>query len=199
MKNLTQESLKEIVHYDKNTGVFTWINHQLKHKIGKEIKTKEKYIRVVILNKRFSLHHLAILYVEGWLPKYKDGIFVDHKDRDTHNNSYNNLNVTDGTGNNKNTRLVKNNTSGLSGIYKINSGFRVRVQQNYKRVQIYSGPDFFEACCKRLSFNNKNNFNKNHGRLTSNDKENIKLEEMKMEKEWLEKDGHIDNLFYTYC
>jgi len=173
-RKLTQEKLKSIFCYDKITGIFTYKEKIGNKNEGSEVGDHGKYKRTFINYTRYSLHHLVILYIDGWLPSYENGDRIDHIDRNTHNNSYNNLNATNGTGNNKNATLSKDNTSGLGGVSKTKSGFRVLAQQNYKRVRLYQGPDFFEACCARLSFNNKNGFSKNHGRLN-------KLEKIKKE------------------
>lgn len=56
-----------------------------------------------------------------------------------------------------NRRLFKNSTSGIQGISFIETSrfWRVRVTKGQERFTIYRGPDFFEACCKRLIWRNK--------------------------------------------
>jgi len=191
MKELTQDYLKSVVSYNNDTGVFKYKKYLGgKTKAGKVAGDNGRYKRIWLLGRRFSIHHLVILYVDGYLPSYKKGDRVDHKDRNTHNNIYENLLLTDATGNNKNVSLCKDNTSGLAGVFKIDSGWRVRVQQKGKRIQVYSGTDFFEACCKRLSYNNKNNFNQNHGR--------IKKEYNSEEVDFIKSENNLDAMIYCF-
>lgn len=85
---LTQERLKELLDYDKNTGLFTW-------KIYKGRVTKgyiagticRGYINIKIDNKLYKAHRLAWLYMYGKLPD----MVIDHIDSDKTNNKISNL------------------------------------------------------------------------------------------------------------
>lgn len=52
--------------------------------------------------------------------------------------------------------LRRDNTTGISGVTydKRNNRFQVRLQENGLRIALYSGRDFFEACCRRKSWEN---------------------------------------------
>lgn len=72
---LTQSRLREVVHYDPETGVFTRLTSRNSPSIGK-ITPKPMpsgHLRIQIDNKRYLAHRLAWLYVHGELPK-----FIDH-------------------------------------------------------------------------------------------------------------------------
>lgn len=64
--------------------------------------------------KKFCMVHR--LLAETFLAPPNTKWEVDHKDGDTRNNSLDNLRVTDRSGNRKNTRIHRNNTSGYKGV-----------------------------------------------------------------------------------
>jgi hypothetical protein len=78
-QKLTQEKLKEALHYDPVTGIFTWIRNRIGHKAG----TQAGYLnpagyRSICINYRsYQASHLANLYMEGYLPEYE----MDHRNR----------------------------------------------------------------------------------------------------------------------
>lgn len=69
----------------------------------------KKYIRT-------SLHR----YIMGCV--YGDGNKVDHIDRNTFNNSRNNLRITDNTGNSRNKSIQRNCTTGYKGVHRNKCG-----------------------------------------------------------------------------
>ena len=99
---ITQEYLKSILHYNENTGIFTWI-----YKISDKITIGQKagclhhtgYNMIQINKKMYLSHRLAYLYYYGNLPK-----MIDHIDRNRNNNKINNLRPT----NYKENRLNSN-------------------------------------------------------------------------------------------
>ena len=86
---LTQDYLKELLHYNPITGDFTWNNTRggssAKSLAG--AKGKLGYRRISIDTRLYLAHRLAFLYMEGRLPSGN----VDHKDGDPSNNSWCNL------------------------------------------------------------------------------------------------------------
>lgn len=87
MPELTQEELKRLLHYDPDTGVFTWkVNRGSRGKVGAIAGTLSKstgYIQITIYNARYTAHRLAILYVEGEFPKgnvkHENSIDIDNR------------------------------------------------------------------------------------------------------------------------
>jgi len=113
--SLTQERLKEILHYNPETGIFT----NLKKKQGPN-NTKQDagwldkstgYIRISIDNKTYRIHRLAFLYMEGYLPKE-----ADHRDTNPLNNSWNNLRDCSKSQNSMNRNLRADNKTGHKGM-----------------------------------------------------------------------------------
>lgn len=93
---LTQEMLKELLHYDPETGVFTWAAHPpLGHSVG-DVAGKAStrgYVHICFSKKLrmtrsiYSAHRLAWLYVYGAWPLQD----IDHIDQNKSNNALANL------------------------------------------------------------------------------------------------------------
>ncbi len=92
---LTQNELKELLSYDSETGVFTWLQHRggkaRKGSIAGTIHIAKEagYKRVVIgvLGGKHIAARLAHLYMVGVFPSGE----MDHKNGDTLNNCWSNL------------------------------------------------------------------------------------------------------------
>lgn len=88
---LSQQELKENLHYDPLTGVFTWIKAiGCKIRVGDLAGSIEKasgYIRIRINHKGYKAHRLAWLYVTGSMPKE----FIDHINGNPSDNRFDNL------------------------------------------------------------------------------------------------------------
>jgi hypothetical protein len=97
---LTQDYLKSILHYDPISGVFTWKVNRWVAQVGKPAGTlaHNGYRIIGIDGKRYRAHQLAVLYMTGYLPVYpKDE--VDHLNSEGDDNSWDNLELTNHTGN----------------------------------------------------------------------------------------------------
>jgi len=87
---VSQDQLKQLVHYDPETGIFTWlVNRQPGIRIGDVAGTlrDDGYIRIQVAGERKYASHWAWLYMTGEYPPYE----VDHEDRNRSNNSWRNL------------------------------------------------------------------------------------------------------------
>ena len=86
---LDAQRLREILHYDADTGLFTWkVMLAHRRKPGSVAGSRSHgYIEIGIDNNRYRAHHLAMLYVTGRWPNGD----VDHKDGDRANNAFVNL------------------------------------------------------------------------------------------------------------
>jgi hypothetical protein len=113
---LTQQRLREILHYDPETGEFRW-----RQRRGNGIRVGEiagclvqgGYRCIKISGRSYRSHQLAWLYMIGaWC-----GAAIDHRDQDPANNSWNNLRQSTPSNNNANRRRHRNNTSGFQGVY----------------------------------------------------------------------------------
>lgn len=115
-ETLTQERLKEILHYDPETGVFTWLRCKPRgrYKPGDVAGSVSHngYIDLCIDQRRFKAHRLAWLYVHGRFPEY----LLDHINRVGTDNRIANLREADRASNGWNASLKRNNTSGVTGV-----------------------------------------------------------------------------------
>lgn len=115
MKLLTQERLKELLHYDPETGTFTNLTtrspNSVKGQRAGSVKHKG-YIRIKIEDKQYWAHRLAWLYVHGRFPIGH----TDHIDGNGSNNSISNLRETSPSENNCNKITPSRNTSGARGV-----------------------------------------------------------------------------------
>jgi hypothetical protein len=112
---ITQAELKQILHYDPETGIFRWrysVAQRVKPWDVAGSKDKKGYMITTIKCKAVTLHRLAWLYMTGVWPKNQ----IDHIDGVQSNNSWNNLREATAKQNRENLCLAKNNTSGFRGV-----------------------------------------------------------------------------------
>lgn len=157
---LSQSELKEVIHYDPLTGVFTRIK-----KTSNSVKTGNLagcfdkgngYIRIRVNSKLYQAHRLAWLYMMGEFPKQ----MIDHKDGNKTNNAFSNLREADSSQNALNSKILATNKSGYKGVgfHKKTGMWRARAVLN--KVVHYLG--LFETA--QLAANAYKEFaEKNHG------------------------------------
>ncbi|MCD2451655.1 HNH endonuclease [Methylicorpusculum oleiharenae] len=116
MKNLlTQERLKELLRYDPETGMFTWLaspaNSVKVGAIAGSVNGKG-YIHIKINSKTYRAHRLAFFYHFGRWPKND----VDHMNGVKTDNRIENLRDANKSENQQNRGVQSNNTSGYMGV-----------------------------------------------------------------------------------
>jgi len=177
---ITQSQLKELLHYDPITGVFTWNERPLEtFKTNKAFNswnarfsnTKagtqrnysgKKYVFIKAKDKSYRAHRLAWLYMTGSFPKEQ----IDHIDGNGLNNSFANLRSVTQKENAKNLKLSANNSSGFTGVtwdVKQNK-WRAGIQVNKKYIYLGAFTDIADAISARKEANIKHGFHENHGR-----------------------------------
>lgn len=143
---LTQEQLKQILHYDPETGVFRWklVMANNRNKIwGIAGSINQGYVRIRLKNKTYECHRLAFLYVTGFWPEND----VDHIDGCRSNNKWENLRQATRKQNCENIKLRKNNTSGYRGVvwHKATGKWSAMVRHNKKAIWLGLYEDVKEA------------------------------------------------------
>jgi hypothetical protein len=113
---LTAERLRELLHYDPKTGVFTWLYipgrpNKMAGKVAGRLKDNG-YIGICVDGTQQYAHRLAVLYMTGSWPIEE----VDHRDRDRANNAWSNLREASRVENATNTKFRAHNTSGARGV-----------------------------------------------------------------------------------
>lgn len=147
--DLTADELRERLHYNPETGVFTWRRDVgSRGKAGAVVGCPDKngYLRVRINNQLMLLHRVAFLYVTGCWP---DGD-VDHRNGCTSDNRWENLRVVDHKTNMQNRRRArKGNVSGLIGAMKARTPGRwrsfIRVEGRYVSLGMFDDPESAHA------------------------------------------------------
>lgn len=111
---LTRARLKELLHYDPETGHFmrrVTVSNAVAGSRAGAIGNRG-YVRIRIDDKEHLAHRLAFLYMTGeWPPKD-----VDHINRDRADNRWENLRHATRQENLRNVGLHRSNTSGHRGV-----------------------------------------------------------------------------------
>ena len=121
---ITQSELKEILHYDPDTGIFTWIKTMGKRgKIGDEAgyKKTNNYIEIRICGNPYYAHRLAWLYITGSFPSET----IDHINGIRKDNKICNLREATYSQNNANKKTISK--SGYKGVNKSGKKWQARI------------------------------------------------------------------------
>jgi hypothetical protein len=156
VKELNQQTLQQLLHYQADTGIFTW-----KVKIKGCVNPgdiagcidKQGYRVIRIFNKNRKAHRLAWLYVYGEQPK-----LLDHIDRNRSNNAISNLRIATQRENTINRSSLSNNASGFTGVLWHAKAKKWEAMVTVKGQRIYLGlfTDPFEAAQAREQYCQKN-------------------------------------------
>ncbi len=132
---LTIERLKQVIHYDPETGVFTRLECFQRPDVIGPCSLEDHgngYHRITIDGKRYYRHRLAWFYMTGCWP-----VEVDHKNRNRTDNAWANLREVTSSGNKQNQRKAHSNShSGRLGVSwdgtRMKWTARIRVGGSYK-------------------------------------------------------------------
>jgi uncharacterized membrane protein YcgQ (UPF0703/DUF1980 family) len=130
---ITQERLKELLHYNPDTGIFTWKVNKPRVLMGSIAGTIcNKYLTIKIDQVRYYSHRLAWLYMTGSFPDKT----IDHINRSEGDNRFSNLRIASYSENSINKEIKKTNTSGYKGVSwdKNKNQWLVRCMANGKRI-----------------------------------------------------------------
>jgi hypothetical protein len=145
------EYLNECFEYDKVTGDLTWKSRPVRHfhsrasfkswdiqNPGKKIKPVPGCMRLkVTLDTRyFQAHRIIWRMVTGDDP---GELFIDHKNRNPFDNSWDNLRLATDHQNIGNSSFRRSNKSGMKGVRKLNHGtlrFRAIIKMNGRQKNL---------------------------------------------------------------
>lgn len=134
---MTQEELKKILHYDPETGVFTWLvkpSQIVKSGVRAGSFTPRNYRKISIKRKQFLEHRLAWLYVTG----ENLDTFLDHINGNPSDNRFSNLRKATTFQNSANQGIRSDNKSGHKGICwnKKLCKWGSSIQYNHKQIHL---------------------------------------------------------------
>lgn len=134
---LTGKRLRELLHYDVDTGVFTWIAPTSNRiKVGSTASCKDAYGYTVIrINSiLYKAHRLAWLYCFDELPI----LALDHINGIKDDNRLDNLREASSQDNCRNRCIQSNNTTGYIGVtyYPTSNKYRASITINKKSIHI---------------------------------------------------------------
>lgn len=167
MKQITQDCIKKILHYENTTGIFKWIVKVVGRNIGDIAGTvnKDGYVQISIKSKLYSAHRLAYIYVHG---DQKEDFYIDHINHNRSDNRIENLRACTRSQNCRNQNISKRNKTGFNGVsYRKSIGsYIVQITLNNKNVYLGSYKNIEEAIEVRKAANIKYGFHENHGSKT---------------------------------
>lgn len=131
---ITAERLRQILHYNPNTGVFTYLTRRGTQMPGRVAGSK--MVRgnwsIGLEYNRYAAHRLAWLYMTGSWPEFE----IDHIDNNPLNNAWSNLREVTSGQNSQNLRKArKDNKSGYLGVYLHKMGKKGKPQWR-ARIQV---------------------------------------------------------------
>lgn len=119
MTQLNQTTIRELLDYNPETGVFTnkvtRSNRSKKGAVVGAIKynkaSDKSYLVTSLYCKKYYMHRLAFMYMVGKFPDQ-----IDHVNGNGLDNSWKNLRSVCNQDNQRNRVRAKNNTSGVTGV-----------------------------------------------------------------------------------
>lgn len=148
---ITQKRIKELLSYNQDTGIFIWKESLGNRAIVGNIAGSDKpsgYRQIKIDTIPYLSHRLAWLYVYGYLPENH----IDHINRDKSDNRIKNLREVSRSCNIRNSKIRKDNKSGIKGVTLHPVGkwvSRISTKHKTKTIGYYDSLD--EAICARLA------------------------------------------------
>ena len=140
---LTAERLRELLHYDPVTGVFTWRLRRGRIMTGSVAGAlgSQGYVEIRIDYQLHLAHRLAWIYMTGSWPTHT----IDHRDLDRGNNTWSNLREATYSQNNCNRR--GRNRTGFKGVRKHGDRFcaQISVSGVYRHLGVFDTRDSAHA------------------------------------------------------
>lgn len=147
-REMTQERLKELLHYEPETGWFTWRVNNSVAAVGQRAGGDHGlgYRSIGLDYKKFLEHKLAWLYMTGEWPEEE----IDHINRDRADNRWPNLKRASRSQNGHNKGQHPRNTTGYKGVYRSGPDhFVARIQIRNQTIHLGRFKDINDAIAAR--------------------------------------------------
>lgn len=149
-QELTADTLRSVLHYDQETGIFTWkVSTSNRVKVGAVAGCPDGrgYLMIRVQSRLYLAHRLAWLYVSGTWPTDQ----LDHVNRVRTDNRIENLREVTNKQNGQNKSKSSNNTSGHTGVYwhKSYSKWQACIKHNQKLIHLGYFTDIEDAIAAR--------------------------------------------------
>jgi hypothetical protein len=130
---LTAERLREVLHYNSETGNFTWRIPRRRVHAGDVAGSRsgKGYFVIRVDYRLYRAHRLAYLYMTGVWPTAE----IDHKDTDRSNNRWHNLREATSAQNSQNSGRQKRNISGFKGVSRYGRRWCAMITANGERYR----------------------------------------------------------------
>mgnify|MGYP000865143873 FL=1 len=149
-QELTAEYLRSILHYDPETGIFTWkvrAANQVKAGNIAGCQNGHGYLQIKVQSRIHKAHRLAWLHFHGVWPEDQ----LDHINRNRSDNRIENLREATCKQNLQNAGKYSHNTSGHPGVYwhKQSSKWVAQIMHNQKQINLGYFTDIEDAIAAR--------------------------------------------------
>lgn len=146
---LTAARLRELLHYEPKTGVWTVIKAYGRRRVGEKVDhILGKYRGITIDGKQYLSHRAAWLYMKGQWPT----ITVDHKNRKKNDNRWSNLRSASYQQQMCNSKLRSGTKSLHKGIFKLKEVYKVYFDWDYQRTYLGTYKTLKEAMKVRTAY-----------------------------------------------
>lgn len=135
---MTHDRLKELIHYDPDSGHFTWLVKRGRSAIVGSVAgtTKSRgYRQIYIDSKPYLAHRLAWFYMHGSWPEQE----IDHINLNRCDNRIRNLRLATRSQNGQNRKVPSHNKSGVLGVHWHRGAHKWEVKLIKERKCIYLG------------------------------------------------------------
>lgn len=180
MNELSTGTIRELLDYNPNTGIFTWRirgrewftrrqewkrwNVRFAGKAAGCVQINSRgypALRIRVLDNLYLASRLAFLWMGEPLPEQ-----VDHDDGDSLNQAWHNLKPSNNAENPKNCSMSRANTSGVTGVGwdKARGKWQAQVTLNRRRKTLGRFSDLGEAAAVVDKFRAASGFSERHGK-----------------------------------
>jgi hypothetical protein len=167
---LNAATLRRLLHYDLDTGIFRWRvdrcvgrAHAVRTKAGSVAGCYQYgYVLIPINRRNYRAHRLAWLWMTGQWPAEH----IDHKNRDRGDNRWVNLRLGGDGVNERNHSLPRNNRSGFVGVSRTPYGtFQASIRVNRHNHHLGTFKTIDAAIAARAAAAQRYGFDPSHGQM----------------------------------